>query len=196
MVTHVKLLETMLHIITPLYRFDLLPQVYESIPKEDDIIWHISVSTKREPIPYNFIYKNDKIKLYYVDCLDNDTSKKRNEIFSKLTDGYFCFLDDDTIFHENMYKLYLEKQNENFVGMVVGNQVNKHNKPRLNGKIPRLNGIDTGNVLCHTSCLEQVSWPRIEVKARDGVFWINVYEYYNKNCSIKNEVISIYNKLR
>ena len=37
-----------LHIITPLYRFNLLEQVYNSIPMNDDIIWHISKSNKRK----------------------------------------------------------------------------------------------------------------------------------------------------
>ena len=48
-----------LHIITPLYRFDLLEKVYNSILINDDIIWHISKSKYREDLNYDFL-KNDK----------------------------------------------------------------------------------------------------------------------------------------
>ena len=46
-----------LHIITPLYRFDLLESVYNSIFLDDDIKWHISKSSSREDLNYDFIKK-------------------------------------------------------------------------------------------------------------------------------------------
>ena len=89
----------MLHIITPLYRFNLLEQIYNSILMNDDIIWHISKSNKREELDYDFLKKDKRIKLYNIDCDDNEIYKKRNVVFDNIKDGYFCFLDDDTIFH-------------------------------------------------------------------------------------------------
>lgn len=186
----------MLHIITPLFRFELLEKVYQSIPKDDDILWHIGKSNKREDLTYDFLYKNDKIKLYNIDCYDYNTTEKRNQIFNSITDGYFCLLDDDTTFHENMYKLYKEKSNINFDGMVVGQQLKKGNNIRLTAQIPKIYKIDTGNVFSHHSCLRTVSWPHYNVQGRDGIFWSKVYEFYNKKCELLNEPISNYNFLK
>jgi hypothetical protein len=186
----------MLHIITPLYRFNLLNKVYQSISNYSDIIWHISKSNTREEIPFDFVYNNEKIILYNVDCDDSDTTKKRNAIFKNITDGYFCFLDDDTIFHPNMYNLYQKKLSENYIGMVVGQQINAMNKPRLGANVPKINCIDTGNAFAHTSCLSKVSWTTKNVLYRDSIFWMDVYSYYNKSCELLNEPISIYNFLK
>ena len=82
---------------------------YSSIFKNDDITWHIS-KTSRNPDPdYEFIKSDKMIKLYNVDCDDTDTTAKRNAVLEKIKDGYFCFLDDDTVFHENMYIKYLRR---------------------------------------------------------------------------------------
>ena len=98
----------MLHIITPLYRPTNLPKVYASIFKNDDIIWHISKSSKVPDPEYDFLKNDKQIKLYNVDCEDSDTTSKRNFVLEKIKTGYFCFLDDDTILHENIYIKYLE----------------------------------------------------------------------------------------
>ena len=96
----------MLHIITPLYRFENLEQIYNSILINDDITWHISKSNRREELNNDFIKTDKRIKIY--NCEDTDTTIKRNEVLSEIKSGYFCFLDDDTILHENMYIKYKE----------------------------------------------------------------------------------------
>ena len=65
-----------LHIITPAYRFENLELIYNSILMNDDIIWHISKSNKREDINFDFIKKDDRVKIYNVDCEDNEIYKK------------------------------------------------------------------------------------------------------------------------
>ena len=156
----------MLHIITPLYRFDLIERVYGSIFRNDDITWHISYSIKRELPDLPFLKNNNQIKIYPVDCEDSDTTSKRNTILSKIKDGYFCFLDDDTIFHENMYMKYLECTEHNFIS---------HHK-------------------CLEQCVWPKTNIK-GVNQKDFLFWDSVYNYYNKKCAIWNQTISIYNKL-
>jgi hypothetical protein len=187
----------MLHIITPLYRYDLLPKVYYSILDQPDIIWHISKSSRRERLEYDFIKKNPNIKLYEVDCEDSDTTSKRNIILSQIKNGYFCFLDDDTIFHENMYVKYLELSEHNFKGMLVGEQIDDEGL-RLIASYPVFGRIDTGNVIAHHSCLEECLWPKTHipnVNNKDFLFWDSVYNFYGKKCAIWNKPISYYNKL-
>ena len=188
----------MLHIITPLYRFELIEKVYSSIPINDDVLWHISYSTKRELPKLSLLDNNKQIKIYPVDCEDNDTASKRNAILKEIRDGYFCFLDDDTIFHDNMYIKYMECTEENFKGMLVGQQLDIKNKLRLIASKPVFARIDSGNVLCHYKCLEECSWPYKHVEGvnqKDFLFWDSVYYYYGKKCAIWNQPISFYNKL-
>ena len=187
-----------LHIITPLYRFDLLEKVYNSILINDDIIWHISKSKYREDLNYDFLKNDKRIRVYNVDCEDTNTTKKRNAALETISDGYFCFLDDDTVFHENMYIKYLECCENNFKGMLIGEQLDNDGKLRLIATYPQYERIDTGNVLSHFSCLKEVRWPETHIKGvnqKDFLFWEKVYHFYGKKCAIVNKPISIYNKL-
>ena len=87
----------------------------------DDITWHISKSIYREEL--NFIKNDNRIKIYNINCEDFEIGKKRDYALKNIKNGYFCFLDDDTIFHENMYMKYKECEEENFIGMLVGQQI-------------------------------------------------------------------------
>lgn len=188
----------MLHIQTPLYRFENLEFIYNSILMNDDITWHISKSNKREDLNFDFIKNDNRIKVYNVDCEDNEIYKKRNAVFKNIKDGYFCLLDDDTIFHENMYIKYKECEEQNFVGMLVGEQINPANERRLIATYPVFQFIDTGNVLSHTSCLEKCMWPETHIEGvnqKDFLFWDSVYNFYGKKCALWNHTISYYNKL-
>ena len=187
----------MLHIITPLYRYENIELIYNSILRNDDIVWHISHSNKRDLPDLSFL-KDKNIKIYSIDCEDNEIFKKRNEILKEINNGYFCFLDDDTVFHENMYMKYLECSEHNFRGMLVGEQLNFKNKLRLIASKPVFGRIDTGNVLSHHSCLSECKWPKEHIPGvnhKDFLFWDSVYNYYGKKCAIWNQPISYYNKL-
>ena len=165
---------------------------------DNDIHWHITKSNKREELDYDFIKTDKRITLYNVDCEDNEMFKKRNAVLETIKDGYFCFLDDDTIFHENMYIKYLECSENNFKGMLVGEQLDSDGNLRLISTYPQFERIDTGNVLSHHSCLKEVRWPDTHIKGvnqKDFLFWEKVYHFYGKKCGILNKPISIYNKL-
>lgn len=188
----------MLHIITALYRIENLENVYNSIFANDDITWHISKSKYTDDLNFDFIKKDKRIKLYNCDCDDTNTTIKRNNVLENISSGYFCFLDDDTIFHENMYIRYLEAMDLNFKGMLIGQQLYPDDKIRLIAMPPKQNSIDTGNVLCHTSCLKTCRWPENYLKGiiqKDFLFWNSVYNFYEQKCSVLNQPISYYNKL-
>jgi glycosyltransferase involved in cell wall biosynthesis len=164
----------------------------------DDITWHISKSNLREELTYDFIKSDKRIKVYNCNCDDTNTTIKRNTALEKIKNGYFCFLDDDTIFHENMYIKYLECVEHNFRGMLIGEQLDYDNKIRLIASKPIFRHIDTGNVLSHYSCLSECRWPEShmpKVNQKDFLFWNSVYEFYEKKCAIWNQPISYYNKL-
>jgi len=190
----------MLHLVTPLYNFDLLPKVYKTIPPHKDIIWHIAVSSNREKIPYSFVYTDQRIKLYEIDCADNDTTTKRNSVFETIKEGYFYLLDDDTVFVPQLYQLYLQTAAEDFRGMVVGNQTHYLYKNNFKKAIyptthPETTHIDSGMALCYHTVLSKVRWER-DCFPRDFTFWSNCYRFFDdENTKTVNQTISIYNAL-
>ena len=187
----------MLHVITIAYRFEQLDKIYESLSKYEDVVWHVSKSSRREAFTHDFSL-DPRVRLYEVDCADEQTYEKRNAALSVIKDGYFCFVDDDTLFHENMHREYLKCKNKNFVGMVVGEQVSWSGNKRLEASEPIMSKIDTGNALAHHSCLSAVAWPEKKTPGneRDFMFWDAVCRFYGGQCQLVHEPVSHYNKLR
>ncbi len=188
----------MLHIITPLYRFHLLEKVYQTIPKQKDITWHIAKSTHREKL-FSTIFDSDpRIQLYEIDCHDADLVTKRNVVFEKIQDGYFCLLDDDTIFLEELYLVYQEYSTANFIGMIIGDQktllgstgILKASYPTNK---PETTLIDAGMVICHHTVLRSVKWA-LSSTFRDREFWFGCYNYFGREATtLVNRTISVYN---
>jgi len=188
----------MLHIVTPLYRYDLLHKVYESIPKANDITWHIARTSRRDAENFlDFIKSDSRIKYYELDCPDSDTTTKRNACFAKIKDGYFCLIDDDTEFHPGMYEAYRKCLESNFVGMIIGEQLWIDGRTRLKAGPPTIARIDAGNVLAHSSCLSECRWP-LKTEGSccwDYLFWNDVHNFYGEYKTI-DSVISIYNSIK
>ena len=188
----------MLHIVTPLYRYETLHMVYDSIPKNEDITWHIARSSRRSPgESLDFIKSDKRIRYYELDCPDTDTTTKRNTCFAEINDGYFCFIDDDTEFHPGMYEAYKKCLSSNFEGIMVGKQLWPDGRTRLEGNCIKIGNIDTGNALAHTSCLTECKWPeKTEIKCCwDYFFWHDVHNYY-KDFKTIDSVISVYNSIK
>jgi len=188
----------MLHIITPLFLTEYLEKVYYSINADQDITWHIAKTNKLELPNFDFLKTDKRIKVYNIDCEESETHIKRNTVLEKIKDGYFCFLDDDTVFHENMYVKYRELKDQNFVGLLIGKQLFPDGKIRLLPSKPEHLKIDTGNVLSHHSPLSVIKWPSSHIEGvnnKDTIFWGEVYKFFNNKCFLTDTPISIYNKL-
>ena len=180
--------------MTPLYRYNLLEKIYQTIPKHEDIVWHIAKTKHREKLTNDFVYNDPRIKLYEIDCLDSDVVTKRNVVFENIKDGYFYLLDDDTIFLEELYKVYQEYNNVGFKGMIVGqNNIIKNVKLSI---IPKETFVDTGMVVCHIRVLEKEKWEWTEIGGRDCYFWSRCYQFFGEeNTIFLDRVISHYNLL-
>jgi hypothetical protein len=196
----------MLHIITLAYRFELLSKVYASIPKHDDIRWHLSIAKKRGTPNKSFILKDKRIVLHITDCEDNDFVSKRNAVFEKINDGYFYLLDDDTIFLVEVYNLYQQYSGIGFRGMIVGDRIFR--MKNIEGEIekgtyptddPNTTIIDSGMALASSDVLKTVKWqwvPTGEGYPRDYLFWSNCFKYFGKDKVVLcDKIISYYNYL-
>lgn len=189
----------MLHIVTPLFRYQNLPYIYSSIPSSKDIVWHIAKTRKRERLNFDFIKKDKRIKVYEINCEDNDMITKRNTMFDNIKSGHFHLLDDDTIFHPTMYDTYLKYKD--YVGMIIGKQLFQNMTIRLLESYPAHSCIDSGNVLCHSSILRKVKWQERagyeKFGCRDFIFWDNCMKSFGADkVTLIPEAISIYNNLQ
>lgn len=194
----------MLHIATPLYRYEYLNDIYNSIPPHNDITWHISKTSDSPKLKNDFL-NDPRVKIYEIDCSNKDTVSKRNVMFDKIkkdSDGYFYLLDDDTLFLNQTYQVYLTLKNENFKGMVVGNRLlNKNSKVYIKAQMPNTDPsktkIDTGMVICHNCTLEKVCWVKVPEDAgygNDSLFWSSCYTIFgNANTKTINQSICLYN---
>lgn len=194
----------MLHIITLAYRFELLAKVYASIPKHDDICWHLSIAKKRGIPNESFIRDDKRIQLHMVECDDDDFVSKRNAVFEKINDGYFYLLDDDTIFIYGAYEVYRQYNSIGFNGMIVGDRILRRKdftseieKAGFPTENPATTIIDTGMVIASSDVLRSVKWewvPQNEYYPRDYLFWSNCFKYFGKEKVVLcNKVISYYN---
>lgn len=185
----------MLHLVTPLYRFENVGKIYESITNYPDVMWHISKSVSR---PYTPPFEDERVRIYDVNCADTDPVGKRNFALSKVIDGYFHLLDDDTLLHPNMYKLYKQMEELDYKGMVIGKQVEKNKKIRLKElPHPVYCFVDAGNVLCHYSAIQYIlSNPDKNIHlAPDYNLWEKAYSFF-KEAKMTEDVISTYNALK
>jgi hypothetical protein len=188
----------MLHIITRAYRYHLLNRVYDSIPRHNDITWHISKTSRRESLTNNFIQDN-RVIIYEVDCDDSDITPKTNKILDNIKDGYFCFLDDDTYFYHNMYFCYQKFQKENFTSMIIGQQLFKNMTLKMKPSIPIKGSIDIANVLCHHSLIKDTRF-QIENEenkgCKDYFFWKEIFTKNSNSALLIMSVLSVHNGLR
>jgi hypothetical protein len=186
----------MLHLITPLYRFQNVEKVYASITNYPDVTWHIGKSASK---PYTLPFEDDRVKVYDVNCKDTDPVAKRNFALSKVKDGHFHLLDDDTVLHPGMYKLYKQMEEIDFKGMVIGKQIEKSGAIRLKEELkPIYCKVDAGNVICHHSAIHHIlNHPNRNNQrtAPDYLLWELAYDYF-KDCKMTEDVISVYNFLK
>lgn len=185
----------MLHLVTPLYRFRNIDEIYKSLDGYPDVTWHLAKSVHKQ---FTLTYNDDRIKLYDVDCQDSDPVAKRDFALSQIKDGYFHLLDDDTLLHPNMYTLYKNTEQLNYKGMIIGKQVEKNGKLRLKElQKPVYCYIDAGNVLCHYSAINYIlNSPNTQKHlAPDYVLWEKAYNFFSE-AKMTKDVISTYNLLR
>lgn len=186
-----------LHICTISHRNEFLQDIYDSIPWYPDVVWHIA-RAHNNPVP-DWLLSKEQIRVHDLTCEDIDTSFKMNYIFNNIVttdpDSYFCLLDDDTNFCILMYELFKECRGRQF--MIIGKQMDKDWKVRLQPTLPYECAIDSGNVLCHSSVLQDVKWPTEhwddEFHA-DFDFWNRCFQYFGiKRTDLVDRPISIYN---
>ena len=168
-----------LTIITPSYRVNNLLEIKKSINfeyiEEWIIVYDGSKITDNPNIFEN--QENNKIKEYVFKGKGISGNPQRNFALTKITnpDTLIYYLDDDNIFHPDMYKLLNIIDNDK---IYTFNQYN-----RIKGNNINVNHIDTAMVIMPYKLCKNVKWILHRYDA-DG--------YYIKECYDKNKNIHIY----
>lgn len=178
----------MLNLITIAFNYDFLANLYNSIPKEEDIRWWI-VGNNEEEISK---FKDDSRVIIISTSYSKDFSNFGNKINIALEfiEGHFQIIDEDTLYHSNSYKIYQELKY--FTGLIIGEQYWYNNIIRLKATLPQENYIDTGSCICHKTALGDVKWDS-SLTAPDYHFWNKIWENSEWDFRTVHEPISYYN---
>ena len=166
-----------LTILTPSYRVNNLIEIKKTLNFEYIDEWIIVYDgNKIESNPCIF-QGNNKIKEYVFKGEGISGNPQRNFALTKITnpDTLIYYLDDDNIFHPDMYKLLNIIDNDK---MYTFNQYN-----RINGNNINVGKIDTAMVIIPYKLCKNVKWILNKYEA-DG--------YYIKECYDENKNIHIY----
>jgi hypothetical protein len=182
----------MLHVVTPWFRYELLPKVYATLPPAADVTWHLVKTSRRPTPPHAFLAGDSRVRVHDIDCDDADIVAKRNAAFDAIADGYLYLLDDDTVFLDAVYRTYRALAAEGFDGMAIGHTTLRRAWwPSLD---PAANQIDAGAVVCHHAVLRHVRWETHPTVARDVWFWTRCFAHLGPSRTrLVDERLSIYN---
>ncbi len=179
-----------LHLITPCTRPENLQVLSNHIPVINDLEWWI-IFDSDQPIEFTLNYPPLTHILYYKD--DSKAGNgQRNHVLNIINDGMIYFLDDDTLPHENLWKILKIIELNQFI---IGQQLFKDGSLRLEAKLPELNHIDSGCCIVDRKIIGNNRWQE-QMYAGDGEFYISVALGNEDKIKLINEPISIYNALR
>ena len=177
-----------LTIITPSYRVNNLLEIKKSINFEYIEEWIIVYDGSKIPDNPKIFENNNKIKEYVFKGEGISGNPQRNYALTKITNPntLIYYLDDDNIFHPDMYKLLNIIDNDK---MYTFNQYN-----RLKGNNINMCCIDTAMVIIPYKLCKNEKWILDKYEA-DGYY---IIECYNKNKNIHifiDNDLSYYNKI-
>jgi predicted O-methyltransferase YrrM len=178
-----------LTIITPSYRVDNLLEIQKSIDFEYIEEWIIVYDGSKITHNPNIFENNNKIKEYVFKGEGKSGNPQRNYALTKITnpDSLIYYLDDDNIFHPDMYKLLNIIDNNK---MYTFNQYN-----RIKGNNIRIRGIDTAMVIIPYKLCKNEKWILDKYDA-DGYYIVGCYNK-NKNLHVfVDNDLCYYNKIR
>ncbi len=170
-----------LTIVTPLWRWENLSNLAESIPK--GVRWVVVNSGSKPPsvpVPVNAEFHT----------IESDRGvDKRNRGIEIVKNGYLYFLDDDTIVHPHFHKLLKMDPKYDFIHF---NQVWPNGARRIGGEV-KLNRIDVGNFIVKRELVGNIRFQK--VPKADGVFAVECFQR-SKSAIYVDKDLSIYNALR
>jgi hypothetical protein len=161
----------MLTIITPCFRQQNLPKLYDSIKFDQVTQWIIVYDTSNNR-SYTKLY-TDHPKILEVTC-DGGISgnPQRNYGLNLVQDGFIYFLDDDTIVHPTFWSIV---NLFNPAYFYTFDQLRDKQGTILHGNDIRVFYIDTAMYVVHKQHIKDTKWRNHRYNA-DGHFICDIYD--------------------
>jgi hypothetical protein len=187
----------MLTIITPCYRQENIPKLFDSIRFEQIDKWIIVYDTTNNR-KYDKLY-DDNPKI--IECFFEggiSGNPQRNYALSLVEDGFIYFLDDDNIIHPNFWSIVKTLDPHFFYTFdQIGNEYSyfHYGCDTLYGNRIALLYIDTAMYIIHKKFIKDIKW-REDLYNADGYF---ICDIFNNNIGAHkyiNKIGCYYNYLR
>ena len=157
-----------LHIITACSRPQNLHRIAQSIniPRRS-FRWHIVFDKEINSVPKNLIPELALI-YYHKNPLSVVGHAQRNYALQHINDGLIYFLDDDTIFHPDLYQAIAKLKND----FIHFDQAHPNGTKRIGGTV-EVNHIDTGSAVVQRRLIGDTRF-RTDKYNADGYFWKDI----------------------
>jgi glycosyltransferase involved in cell wall biosynthesis len=160
-----------LTIITPSYRQQNIPMLYESIQFDKIDKWIIVYDTS-EDRSYSVLYDGHP-QIVEVGCDEGISGNpQRNYGMSMIDDGFIYFLDDDNIIHPNFWSIVAQLDTKHFYTF----DQQRTATTILYGNDIRPNCIDTAMFIVHKQHIKHITFIN-DLYNADGFFISHIHSY-------------------
>ncbi len=193
-----------LHILTRCSRPNNLLKVAQSIPKTEDIVWHIIFdSTRLKDIDVDLLTQlqgySPRIYFEYSQGGDYLYPQMSKIIKDTIQSGWIYSLDDDNILHENFYETIKSSFNENLDGIVFNQYVAGKDFTGLDIRYAKPENMKVRHIDLAQFVLNRRVFDNIEFEEgydADGRFIEKVYESNPDGFLFIDEILAHYNYLQ
>lgn len=193
-----------IHILTRCSRPNNLLKVANSIPKAEDIVWHVIFdSTRLKDIDVDLLTKlqefSPRIYFEYSQGGDYLYPQMSRIIKDTIQSGWIYSLDDDNILHENFYEKVKQHIGDSVDGIVFNQHVAGKDFTGLDVRYAKPENMKVRHIDLAQFVLNRKVFDRIEFEAgydADGRFIEKVYESNPDGFIFIDEILAHYNYLQ
>lgn len=174
----------MLHLITPLYRYNNIKIVYQTIKYQlDDYCWHlIEGSNKIGEENLDFLREDERVKFYKINTEHIWGHEQRNYFITNIggDDNDWCyFLDDDNILTPDLVNTYHEEMHTNTDLVLFTQKKGLTDIIRLYSSVNHLSlgNCDIGSFIIRYRLMKKTIIPYIDQRNADGHYAEQIRNY-------------------
>jgi hypothetical protein len=180
----------MLTIITPCYRQEKIPFLFNSIDFTKIDKWIIVYDTSNDR-KYKKLYPENS-KIIELECTGGISGNPQRNYGLQFVDaGHIYFLDDDNIIHPNFWNIVGMLEDKYFYTF---DQLRNNSGWVLKGDTIRVGNIDTAMFIVHKHNIGDIKWVTNKYEA-DGIFITDIYAQNKEYHKYINTIACYYNKL-
>lgn len=193
-----------IHILTRCSRPNNLLKVADSIPKKDDIVWHVIFdSTRLKDIDVDLLTKlqdyNPRVYFEYSQGGDYLYPQMSKIIKNNIKSGWVYSLDDDNILHEDFYEKITNSIDSSIDGIVFNQHVGGKDFTGVDVRYAKPENMKVRQIDLAQFVLNRRVFDRVEFEGgydADGRFIESVYESNPNSFLFIDTILAHYNYLQ